>query len=134
MVKNYVQVVWFSHIVICWSEMALSIHVWSNTLHMWGSIHTVLLNRVKFKALTDCLQLLSHHCSVALLAIFYCIFMLTADLPSSCSLTTQDFLPLTLILFTSLMQELIGTLSHSYLSLVNSGTPCLLLPFLLPMS
>ncbi|MPC81655.1 hypothetical protein E2C01_076283 [Portunus trituberculatus] len=32
------------------------------------------------------------------------------------------------------MQELISTLNHSYLSLLNSGTPCLLLYFQLLMT
>ncbi|MPC59919.1 hypothetical protein E2C01_053950 [Portunus trituberculatus] len=45
------------------------------------------------------------------------------------SLSTQGFLPLTPTLSSALMQELTSTLSHSYLSLVNSGTPCLLLYF-----
>ncbi|MPC25697.1 hypothetical protein E2C01_018820 [Portunus trituberculatus] len=48
-------------------------------------------------------------------------------------LATQSFLlPLIPILSNSLMQELSSTLNHSYLSLVNSGTPCLLLYFRLP--
>ncbi|MPC15424.1 hypothetical protein E2C01_008216 [Portunus trituberculatus] len=38
------------------------------------------------------------------------------------------------ILSISLIQELTSTLNHSYLSLVNSGTPCLLLYFLLPIT
>ena len=54
------------------------------------------------------------------------IFMLTACLPSFCSLTAQAFLlPLIPILSNSLMQELTSTLNNSYLSLVNSGTPYL---------
>ncbi|MPC28106.1 hypothetical protein E2C01_021301 [Portunus trituberculatus] len=32
------------------------------------------------------------------------------------------------------MQKLTNTLIHSFLSLVNYGTPCLLLYFLLPMT
>ena len=48
-------------------------------------------------------------------------------------LTAQYFLPpLTTILYTSLMQELISIPKQSFLSLVNSGTPCLLLYFHLP--
>ncbi|MPC52137.1 hypothetical protein E2C01_045998 [Portunus trituberculatus] len=71
---------------------------------------------------------------------FIAIFMLTAllilliaYLPSSCGLAAQGFLlSLTLILSNSQMQELTSTLNHSYLSLVNSGTPYLLLYFHLP--
>ncbi|MPC28613.1 hypothetical protein E2C01_021820 [Portunus trituberculatus] len=64
---------------------------------------------------------------------FIAIFMLTACLPSSCSLAAQGFLlPLILILFNSLIHKLASTLIHSYLFLVNSGTPCLLLYFHLP--
>ncbi|MPC46898.1 hypothetical protein E2C01_040628 [Portunus trituberculatus] len=75
-----------------------------------------------------------------LLPSFITIFMLTAllifltaYLPSSCGLSAQAFLlPLIPILSSSLTQELTNILNHTYLPLVNSGTPCLLLYFHLP--
>ncbi|MPC23407.1 hypothetical protein E2C01_016453 [Portunus trituberculatus] len=63
------------------------------------------------------------------------MILLTACLPSSCILAAQGFLlPLIPILSNSLMKELTSILNHSYLSLVNSGTPYLLLYFHLPMT
>ncbi|MPC71901.1 hypothetical protein E2C01_066192 [Portunus trituberculatus] len=53
--------------------------------------------------------------------------LLTACLLSSCGLAVQGFLlPLTPIPFISLKHALTIVRNHSYLSPVNSGTPCLL--------
>ncbi|MPC96042.1 hypothetical protein E2C01_091278 [Portunus trituberculatus] len=61
-------------------------------------------------------------------------FMLTACLLSSHGIIAQGFLllPLIPILSNSPIQKLTSFLNHSYLSLVNSGTPCLFLYFHLP--
>ncbi|MPC12808.1 hypothetical protein E2C01_005517 [Portunus trituberculatus] len=84
--------------------------------------------------LTDCLQPLSHSEMLHLLLSSAAIFMLTgllilltAYLSLICSLAAQCFLLLVPTLSTFLMQELTSTLSHSYLTLVNSGTPNLFL-------
>ena len=107
------------------------------------SIHTALLNRMEsvvsffnFLSLTDCLQLLSLSLSF-IAAMFYVflsyttIFTLTAPLVL---LTTHGFLlsaTVYSLLSTSLVQELSGNLNLPSLSLVNPGTPCLPLYFLL---
>ena len=83
---------------------------------------------IKSAPLTDCLQPLFtqmlHHLlsSITVFMLTPLLILLTACLPSSCGLTTQDFLlPITSILSNSLMQELTSTPSHLFLLLVNSA-------------
>lgn len=58
------------------------------------------------------------------------LFLPTACLPCPRFLAAKDFIfPLAPVLSTSLMQELTSVLSLSFLPLVNSGTPYLLLYF-----
>ena len=81
--------------------------------------------------LTHCLQPLLIAAMLPLLLSFIAISMpttllilLTACLPYSRGLTAQDLpLPLTPILSTSLIPELISTLNHSYLSLLILELP-----------
>ncbi|MPC66741.1 hypothetical protein E2C01_060893 [Portunus trituberculatus] len=69
---------------------------------------------------------------IAIFMLTVLLILLTACLPS-CSLAAQVFLlPLIPLLSYSQMQMLTSILKHSYLSLVNSGTPCLLLYLHLP--
>ena len=114
-----------------------------------GSTHTVLLNRVKSKALrltncplTDCFDSLNHRCNVAFLSLFYHYFHADCSSepdicmpPASCGLAAQNFLLLLIfILSIFLMQELINILTFSSLTLVNSGTLFLSLFFHLPIT
>ncbi|MPC72479.1 hypothetical protein E2C01_066787 [Portunus trituberculatus] len=78
------------------------------------------------------------HLFLSFIAIFMLtalLILLTACLPSSCSLAAKGFLlPLIPVLSNSLTQELISILNHSNLSLVISGTLSLLLYFHLSMT
>ncbi|MPC90739.1 hypothetical protein E2C01_085737 [Portunus trituberculatus] len=69
------------------------------------------------------------HLLLSFIAIFIqtiLLILLTACLSSSCGFVAQGFLlPLILILSNPLTQELTSTFNHSYLSLVNSGAPCI---------
>ncbi|MPC61424.1 hypothetical protein E2C01_055496 [Portunus trituberculatus] len=67
---------------------------------------------------------------IAIFMLTVILILLTTCLPSSCDLAAQGFLlPLIPILSNSLLQELTNAFSHSYLSLVNSGTSFLHLYF-----
>ena len=105
---------------------------------MWGFTHTALLNRVESKScrpinsspLNDWFQPLSLRQNVASLSVFYRFFnaYCTIDVancmpPILFGPSAQDFLLLTPIISNFLVQELISTPDHSFLSLVNSGTP-----------
>ena len=113
--------------------------------HVWGgSTHITLLDRMELKAFrfiifspltvfslslfAGMLYLLLSSITISMMSSL--LILITGCFPSSCGLAAQDFLlALTPLLSNFLKQELTSTLSHPFLSLVNSGTPCLPLYF-----
>ena len=120
-----------------------SLHVWGGSTHtaQIGWNQKLFVSSIPLLWLTvfsPFLLVVMLHPLLSFITIFMLtalLILLTACLPSSCDLAAQDFLlPPIPILSNSLMQELISTLSHSLLPLVNSETLSLPLHLQLPMT
>ena len=94
----------------------------SSPLVLWLTVFHLSLHRIATTLAIFCRYF---HANALLTSLTVCLL-------SFCGLDAH-FFPLTPIVTNSLMQELTNTFNHSFLSLVNSGTPCLPLYFQLPM-